>query len=314
MEVMPKVAKNHSVYEIKGRRKKRLDKLSNYLFVLPGILFLLCFIAFPIFYNLLISFQNVTIMNLNGEHEFVGLSNYLQIFQDPLFGTSLINSVTFTALCIVFQFSIGFALALFFNKKFPGRDIFRSVMLIAWMLPMIITGTLFQWLLAGDHGIVNHFLQFIGMINGPVYWLTETNTALYSVILANVWVGIPFNMIILLAALQTLPSDLYEAATIDGANKFQQFCKITLPLLKPTILILIMLGVIYTFKVFDLILIMTGGGPGDATTVLPFYAYRLAFHTFNFSLGATVASLMFIILLILAVIYLFLMRKEEKIS
>jgi multiple sugar transport system permease protein len=226
----------------------------------------------------------------------------------------LINSVIFTSLCIVFQFIVGFAFALFFNKKFPGRNIFRSLLLIAWMLPMIITATLFKWMLAGDFGIINHFLQSIGVIDKPIFWLTEANSALYGTIAANIWVGIPFNMIIIMAALQTLPSDLYEAAKIDGANKVQQFLKITLPLLKPTILILIMLGIIYTFKVFDLILIMTGGGPGNATVVLPYYAYQLAFQTFNFSLGATVASIMFFILVALSMVYLWLVRKEEKMS
>jgi multiple sugar transport system permease protein len=301
-------------FEKRLKRKKTLNKVTNYFFVVPGLIFLLCFIVYPIFYNLLISFQDVTIRNLVGERSFVGFANYKQVLGDPLFSTSLKNSVIFTSLCIIFQFVIGFAFALFFNKKFPGRNIFRSLMLIAWMLPMIITATLFKWMLAGDFGIFNHFLMSIGIIDKPIFWLTETNSALYGAIAANIWVGIPFNMIIIMAALQTLPTDLYEAAKIDGANKLQQFLNITLPLLKPTILILIMLGIIYTFKVFDLILIMTGGGPGNATVVLPYYAYQLAFRTFNFSLGATVASIMFFILIALSIVYLWLIRKEEKMS
>lgn len=314
MEVTAKSSQKQEVYHTKAKKKTQLSKYKDYMFVAPGLIFLLGFIAFPVIYNLWISFQDVTIMNLTGEKSFVGFSNYQQVLSDPLFSTSLMNSIIFTSLCIFFQFIIGFAFALFFNKTFPGRDIFRSLMLIAWMLPMIITGTLFQWLLAGDHGIINSFLVGTGIIDQPIFWLTEQSSALYGTIIANIWVGIPFNMIILMSALQTLPKDLYEAAEIDGASKFRQFINITLPLLKPTILILIMLGIIYTFKVFDLILIMTGGGPGNATTVLPYYAYQLAFRTFNFSLGATVASIMFLILTILAVIYLFMMRKEEKIS
>src|SRR5690606_2630297 len=131
----------------------------------------------------------------------------------------------------------------------------------------------------------------------PIYWLSDSATALYSTIIANIWVGIPFNMIILLGGLQSLPLHLYEAAKIDGANRWQQFVRITWPLLKPTIYILLMLGIIYTFKVFDLIFMMTGGGPVNASTVFPLYAYRLAFIQFEFSLGATVASFMFLLLL-----------------
>ena len=308
-----------SIGKAKVATKKKLSSksfgsVSNYAFVIPGVVFLLVFMVYPILYNLIISFQDVTIMNLTGEHNFVGLSNYQTIFSDPTFFKSLSNSVIFTALCIIFQFIIGLGLALFFNQNFPGRNLFRSLMLIGWMMPMIITGTLFSWMMSGDHGIINYFLMQMNIIDEPMYWLTERDSALYGTIIANIWVGIPFNMIILLSALQALPGQLYEAAKIDGANRFRQFLHITLPLLKPTILILVMLGIIYTFKVFDLILIMTGGGPANATTVLPYYAYELAFENFEFSLGATVATIMLVLLLFLSFIYLWMMRKEEKIS
>lgn len=285
---------------------------SHYLFILPGILFLLVFMIYPIGYNLYLSFQNVTIMNLTGEHVFVGLSNYRTIFEDEIFFKSLVNSVIFTVLCIVFQFTIGFALAIFFNRQFPGRNIFRSLMLIAWMLPMVITGTLYSWLFAGDHGLINYFLLLLGIIDQPIYWLSESSTALFSVIIANIWVGVPFNMIILLAGLQGVPDELYEAAKIDGASRYRQLVHITIPLLKPTILILLILGIIYTFRVFDLIFIMTGGGPSHASTVLPFYAYELAFIKYDFSLGATVGSIMFVLLVIVSFIYLFMVRREEN--
>lgn len=296
---------------LQKKKSFRWRNLSNYLFSLPGLLFVFAFMIFPIFYNLLLSFQNMTISNLRGDRDFIGFANYATIFQDPLFTLSFRNSIIFTFLCIVFQFAIGFLLALYFNKKFPGRDAMRSLMLLAWMLPMIITAALFKWLFAGDHGIINYVLLSLGIIEQPIFWLSNSSTALYSTIVANIWVGIPFNMIILLGGLQSLPLHLYEAAKIDGANRFQQFTRITWPLLKPTIYILLMLGIIYTFKVFDLIFMMTGGGPVNASTVFPLYAYRLAFIQFDFSLGATVASFMFLILIIIATIYLWFIRKEE---
>ncbi|OQP13037.1 carbohydrate ABC transporter permease, partial [Geobacillus zalihae] len=183
-------------------------------------------------------------------------------------------------------------------------------LLIAWMTPIVITATLFKWLFSSDYGIFNYLLMNLGIIDQPIDWLTEKGTALYTTIIANIWIGIPFNMIILLSGLQSLPKELYEAARIDGAGRIRQFVYITLPLMKPTIMILLMLGIIYTFKVFDLIFIMTGGGPVNASTVLPLYAYKLAFIQFDFSSGAVVASIMFIILLLLSSIYLWLIRKE----
>ncbi|NTZ16739.1 MULTISPECIES: carbohydrate ABC transporter permease [Paenibacillus] len=287
------------------------NRLANYVFVLPGVLFMVIFLVFPILYNLLISFQNVTLMNLRGEHDFVGLLNYKTIFQDEVFAVSFKNSAIFTVLSIVFQFGIGFALALFFNLRFPGRGMMRSLMLLAWMMPIVITATLFKWMLAGDHGVMNYLMQLFGMIDSHRFWLTEEKTALYGTILANIWIGVPFNMIILLAGLQSLPDHLYEAARIDGAGRWRQFRDITLPLMRPTILVLLMLGLIYTFKVFDLIFIMTGGGPVNASTVFPLYAYRLAFINFEFSLGAAVSSIMFFVLMALSAVYLRMMRKEE---
>ncbi|UUZ96682.1 sugar ABC transporter permease [Paenibacillus sp. P25] len=295
-----------------GAGRRRWGAWGNYLFVAPGVLFMVCFLVFPIAYNLLLSFQNVTLMNLRGEHEFVGWSNYAVMFKDEVFRISFQNSAVFTVGSILFQFCIGFAFALFFNRRFPGRDLMRSLMLLAWMMPIVISATLFKWMLAGDNGIVNHLLQSVGLLDRPRFWLTEEHTALGGTMAANIWIGIPFNMVILLSGLQALPDHLYEAARIDGAGRFRQFANITLPLLRPTILVLLMLGVIYTFKVFDLIFIMTGGGPVNASTVFPLYAYRLSFTNFDFSLGATVASFMFILLFVLAGVYLWMMRKEEQ--
>lgn len=305
------LAEEKKLIQYTPKLSKRLSSFSAYLFVIPGILFLLFFMIFPIVYNLLISFQNVSIMNLSGEHAFVGLKNYVKVVKDPLFGISLKHSIIFTVLSIGFQFGIGFALALFFNLKFPGRNIMRSMMLLAWMMPVVITSTLFVWMLSGDYGILNYFLHLFGLIDKPHFWLSEPSTALYGTILANIWIGIPFNMIILLSGLQALPEHLYEAAKIDGASRVRQFVHITMPLMKPTILILLMLGIIYTFKVFDLIFVMTGGGPVNTSTVLPFYGYQLAFTTFEFSDGAAVSTIMFAILIAIAVIYLRMMRKEE---
>lgn len=293
------------------RGGKWFSTWNNYLFVLPALVFMAVFIIYPILYNLVLSFQDVNVYNLKGEHHFIGLSNYIKSLKDEVFYISTKNSIVFTIVSIFFQFAIGFALALFFNMKFPGRNLFRSLMLLAWMLPVVITGTVFQWMMSGDYGVINYFLQALGIIDKPINWLSEGSTALLGTIVANIWTGIPFNMIILLSGLQTLPTQLYEAAKLDGANRFLQFRHITLPLMRPTILVLLMLGIIYTFKVFDLIFIMTAGGPVTSSTVLPIYAYQLSFTTFEFSQGAAVSMIMFVLLILVAVVYLRMSNKEE---
>lgn len=291
--------------------KKRFSDWNNYLFLLPALIFMAIFIIYPIFYNAVLSFKDVNVYNLNAEQNFVGFDNYIKTFKDDVFYTATTNSVVFTIVSIVFQFGIGFALALFFNSKFPGRNLFRSLMLLAWMLPVVITGTVFQWMMSGDYGVFNYFLQMLGIIDEPINWLSEGNTALLGTIIANIWIGIPFNMIILLSGLQTLPAQLYEAAKLDGANKLLQFKHITLPLMRPTILVLLMLGIINTFKVFDLIYIMTAGGPVTSSTVLPIYAYQLSFSMFDFSHGAAVSMIMFVLLILVALVYLKMSNKEE---
>lgn len=289
----------------------RFSDWNNYLFLVPALVFMAIFIVYPIFYNAVLSFKDVNVYNLNGEQNFVGFDNYIKTFKDQVFYIATKNSVIFTVVSIFFQFVIGFALALFFNTKFPGRNLFRSLMLLAWMLPVVITGTVFQWMMSGDYGVINYFLESIGLIDKPINWLSEGNTALLGTIIANIWIGIPFNMIILLSGLQTLPEQLYEAAKLDGANRLLQFKHITLPLMRPTILVLLMLGIINTFKVFDLIFIMTAGGPVTSSTVLPIYAYQTSFSMFDFSHGASVSMIMFVLLILVAIVYMRMSNKEE---
>ncbi|WP_240468569.1 sugar ABC transporter permease [Gracilibacillus sp. YIM 98692] len=291
-----------------GQLRNRVPK---YLFLLPAVLFVLTFMIYPIIYNIIVSFQNLTLMNLQVGAEFIGLDNYSKILQNDKFAISLRNTLIYTFSCIFFQVVIGYLLAVFLNQDFPFRNFFRSIMLLAWMTPLVITGSLFTWLFDVDYGVFNFILTSLNIIQEPINWLGQKNTALLAVIITNIWIGIPFNMILILAAMQSLPKDVYEAATVDGARRIQTFWHITLPLLKPQLLVILVLGIIYTFKVFDLILIMTGGGPVNATTVLPFYGYELAFVNFNFGESGVVATVILVILLAIASLYLYMIKKEE---
>lgn len=285
----------------------------NYLLAVPGILFMVLMILVPIVSNLIMSFQNVSLMNFaSGERSFVVFDNYAKLFQSEVFFIALKNTLYFTFWCLLFQFPIGFAMALFFSKKFRLAGFLRGFNLVAWMLPMVAVAGVYKFMFNGDVGIINHLLVSVGLVDAPIQWLSNVDSAMTSVIVANVWKGVPFNMLLLATALTTLPTDIYEAAEIDGATTVQRFVHITLPLLKPAILSVLTLGFIYTFKVFDLVYIMTGGGPGSSTEMLSTLAYRYSFSEYNFSQGAAVSNVLFAVLMIVGVFYIWLVQKEEQ--
>jgi len=284
-----------------------------YVFLAPSLVFIGIFIAYPIIYNFIISMQDVNLMTLAlPNKEFVGLQNYIDIITNPTFLEVLKNSVIFTVGSVFFQFVIGFALAMFLVKEFPLNNFVKGFIVMGWVIPAVVVGTIWEWLLNTDTGLINYLLSQLHLINNNISWLTNPDTAMIGVLIANIWWGIPFNMMLLIGGLTGLPRDVFEAAEIDGANWFQKLFFLTIPMLKQTIAATLMLGIIYTFKAFDIIWLMTGGGPVNATNVLPTWSYQLSFNFFNFSQGAAVANLMFLIMLILSIIYIkYIAVKED---
>ena len=298
---------------------KKIRKLFKYdnigiWFVLPAFIYMLFFVGYPIFYNIILSFQDVTVKTLRSDvKEFVGFRNYIELIQqDNVLAMSLWNTLVFTVLSLIFQFIIGFALALLFNNKFKFSKPVRGLLMIPWMIPITVTGLIFKFMFGTDVGIINYFLHSMNLISENIDWLTNTATPMPAVIFANVWIGIPFNMILISTGLTTIPAELYESASIDGANKFHIFRSITLPLLKPTIESVLILGFIYTFKVYDLVYVMTNGGPVNSTQVLSTYSYKLSFDMFKYSKGAAVANILFIILFFVSLLYLKYVYVEEE--
>jgi multiple sugar transport system permease protein len=287
-------------------------QLSRYLFVAPALIYITLTMLYPVASNLRMSFYDINVSTfLANSAPFVGLANYGKVIGDPAFQHALGLSLLFTGGSLLFQFTIGFALALFFSRPFPGNGLLRALLLLAWMLPTVVSGSIFRWMLDGSFGIINFILQNLGLLQGTRFWLTDPNTALIGTIVANIWVGIPFNMVLLLPGLQSISPSLYEAASIDGAAPWQSFRYITLPLMRPVALSVLLLGIIYTFKVFDLVYVMTRGGPVDATTVLPIYVFNLSFSFFRFGEGAATAILLLLSLVIVAIAYLWLSQREE---
>ncbi|MCT9929285.1 sugar ABC transporter permease [Planotetraspora sp. A-T 1434] len=286
--------------------------LTPYLFVLPALVYMAGLLAYPMVLNVLTSFKDVTAVNLlSGDGQWVGLENYRQALGDSQFVDAAVHSVVYALAAVALQLLIGLALALFYVRSFPGATATRSLYLIGYAIPIVVSAEVFRWLLDGRTGFVNWVFSLLGLQHEPVYWLADRTWALPAIIGIQVWLGIPFAMVTLLAGLTAIPHSLHEAAQIDGATGWRRFRHITVPLLRPTFLAAAILSLIFTFKNFDLIWIATQGGPANASEVLPTLAYKLVFLQFLFGKGAAVLNVIFLVLLVLSLLYLAALRREE---
>lgn len=293
------------------RRGNWKQRLLPYTFTAPAIIFLVVMFGYPLFYNVEMSLQHVTVGTfLTGEAPFVGLSNYLDLLGDPLFMSSLQRTAVFTVFSIAGQMSIGMALALFFWRSFPLSNAMRALFLVPWLLPLVVSATIFRWIFDLDAGILNYVLESIGIIQQPIPWITSVDFAMPATIITNIWVGIPFSMAVFYSGLQSLPNEILEAAELDGATKVQRFWRIILPMLAPLTGVVFTLSVTYTVKVFDLIYILTAGGPANATQTLATYAYQLSFRNLDWGHGAAIGNVLILISLGFAFFYLRSFRRS----
>jgi multiple sugar transport system permease protein len=283
----------------------RRDRLTYWAFLAPALLYLVAFFAYPVVRNAAISFQNYSITSLyTGQAPFAGLSNYRAIFDSGLFSGIVVTTVIFTLCSMAGQFVIGLGLAVFFSRRFPLNGVIRALLLLPWLLPMVASTTVWRWLLDQDSGALNRTLGALHITAGTTPWLASPHLALVSVILVNIWVGIPFNMVILYGGLREIPEELYEAAALDGTGPVSRFRYITWPLLRPVTGVVVILGFVYTVKVIDIILVLTGGGPANGSLTLAVQSYKLSFQNFAFGQGAAMSNVLIVVALIFAVIYL----------
>ncbi|MFK0159680.1 carbohydrate ABC transporter permease [Streptomyces sp. NPDC090493] len=288
------------------------SRLTALAFVTPLLVYLAAFYLYPLYRNLDLSLRDYTVRSfVAGDAPFSGWANFRTVLDDPTFGPAMRHTMVFTFVSIAFQYVIGLALAVFFNRHFRLSTVLRALFLIPWLLPLIVSASTWSWMFNSESGVVNYFLHFLGV--APVGWLTSPDWALVSVIVANIWIGIPFNLVILYSGLQNIPRELYEAAALDGAGAWQQFRRITFPLLRPVSAITLLLGLVYTLKVFDLIWIMTKGGPGDASSTLATWSYQLGFGTLlpKFGPGAAVGDILILIALVFGLLYIRAQRRQE---
>ncbi|CAM2157679.1 Sugar ABC transporter permease [Pararobbsia alpina] len=276
-----------------------------------ALLYLLLFAGIPLIYNVVLSFQQVDLMSpAFFVRPFVGLANYLDVMSRPESRIVVVNTVLFVALSLVFQISIGLLLALLFMQRFPAASFLRGLFLAGWIMPGLVVGAIWKLVFAGDYGVLNHLLISAGLIHAKIFWLSDPHFALYAVIIANIWLGVPFNMLLLSVGLIGIPAEIYEAAKIDGAGPVRRFFAMTLPMMRSTLGAVVSLGAIMTMQQFDLIAALTQGGPANSSQVAQYWSWQLSFQTFEVAQGSAVATVMLVLVLIVAVVYVRSIRHE----
>ncbi len=282
------------------------------LVALP-LTFLLTLSGLPLIYNGLMSFQQVDLFSLGTFwRPFVGLKNYTELFAMPETWPIFANTAIFVVSSIVGQFLIGFGLALFFWTNFPGASWLRGLFLVSWVMPGLVVGAIWSWILSGDFGVLNFLLRESGLTYGNVFWRSDPNYSSWGVIVANIWFGTSFNMILLSVGLSAIPADLYEAAELDGANAWQRFRTITLPMMRSSIGAIMALGLIFTLQQFDLFAAITNGGPNNSSNVAQYWAWELSFRQYDFAKGATVSVIMIVFVILASIVYVRSTRHEAR--
>ena len=285
----------------------QISKLQPYLFLAPSFAILLVFLIFPLSWNIYIALHDVSLTTLLKEWEYVGLENFVTLFEDPNFYTSLKVTLMFVGGSVALQFGVGILMALVLNQQIRGSGVYRAILIIPWTISAVIAAFSFKFILDDNFGILNYILNQLGMES--VGWLSDPNIVIWSLVIAITWYGTPFTLLFLTAGLLSINPSLYEAARIDGASKMRSLFHITLPLLKPFMIINLILITMWSVNLFDIQLIMTGGGPLFSSTTTSLYMYRQAFEFGLLSKGAAAGIILILINLAVAVIYVKFLRR-----
>lgn len=271
--------------------------------VAPAFLIMAVVTLYPLFGSFMISLRQWDLMQPEAGRPFIGLDNYRWILSDPLFWDSVEVTAIFVILAVSLEIVLGLGIALMLNRPFHGRTAVRLIALLPWAIPAVVNGIMWKWILNPSYGALNGLLYQLGIIDQYIVWLGSPRSALLMVVLADVWKETSFIMLLFLAALQTVPHDLYEAATVDGAGKVQQFWNVTIPLIRPTLFVAIALRTIWALKSFDLIYTLTAGGPSNGTAVIGYYTYLKSFVALQLGRGSAAAYLMTVAVLLVVYFY-----------
>jgi multiple sugar transport system permease protein len=290
----------------------RVRKLMiGYMYLVPAALCMLATVVVPIFLAIKMSLY-ADVLYKPQEYRFIGLENYVRLAHDPVFWLTLWNSVVWVFGSVILQFVFGFGAALLLQQAFRGRALVRTLTLLPWIIPGVVVGLIWEWLYQPNYGVINDLLLRAGWLTERVAWLSSPDLAMGAVVFTNVWRGIPFFAIMLLAGLQAVPDELYEAAHVDGANVFQRFWHITLPLLRPIIVVATATRIIWTFNYADLIFVMTGGGPANATQITSTYTLVQAYSVLDFGYAGALSVILLLVMLAFTAAYLHITRGVEE--
>jgi len=292
--------------KFKEIRKNRLA----YFLILPATLCLAIVLLYPLFRVFYMSFFEIEPL-YHKEAIFTGIKNFQKILSDSRFKGTILQTAYWTFGSVALQFIIGLTAALIINEAFWGRGLARALLLVPWAMPAVVGAFSWKWMWHGEYGVVNHILKTLHLIPHNINWLGGISTAMAAVIITNTWRGFPFIMIMLLAGLQNIPKELYDASSIDGASVGQELRYITLPLLKPVILVTTLLAGIWTFNNFAYIYILTGGGPGGKTDILVTFIYKQGFRFFHFGYAAALSVALFFVVLAFSLLYIKIMKIES---
>lgn len=295
-------------------RHGELSERALGLFLLaPMAIVLLIVVAYPLAASFGLSLFRVNLANPEQGQPFVGIGNYLYAFRQPDFWYALERTFYFTIISVLLELLLGLLFAILLNEQFRGRLPARVAMIAPWALLTVSNGVLWAWILNPTYGVANTLLLRLGLLDAPKAWLSDIFWTMNIIILADAWKTVPNMTLLLLAGLQPISADLYEAADVDGATRWQKLLRITLPLLRPVILVAVALRTIGAFRVFDIIYVLTGnGGPADSTKVISFYAYDQAFRYLYFGYGSAVSWLITAFMIVLIAIYMRLLRSEDE--
>lgn len=282
-----------------GQMDRRQQKI-GYGFVLPAVIIMVALIIYPMIYGVYLSFFNT---NLVTKWEYVGLKYYQQALTQPEFVTTVLLTFKFMALVVAGHFLLGFVLASALNKDFKGRLAFRIIFMLPWLFPETVVALLFTWIMNPMYGVLNAILRHLGLISGNVSWLGTASLAFPSVVFACIWKGYPLVMTMILAGMQSISHDLYEASYIDGANWWQQFTHVTVPSLKPVLTTTLILDSVWWFKQYTLVYTMTAGGPGSATSLVSLNIFSTAFESLRFGKASAWAVIVFFICYLISKVY-----------
>lgn len=293
------------------KRRMRMGLASKqaafgYAIILPTLIILAIFRFYPMIEAFVLSFTEYDLVH---PPKFVGLANFIDLLNDPLFINSATVSITYVVFSVVPVIPLSLGLAILFNRSLWIKNLLRSAVFMPVVMPAVVMAVVWTFMYQQD-GVVNTLLGYLGV--APIPWLRSSATALWAVIVIGIWRATPYYMVIFLAGLQAIPSDYYDAARIDGANKWKTFRYVTLPLLKPTMLLVIVMNVIVAMKVFAVPMIMTGGGPADSTRVLPLFIYQTAFEFFDMGRAAAMSIFMFIVVMLFSIIQMRVFSQREE--